>query len=150
MSVAIAAASVFGKGYKVPEYSVSGAGSGVQGTYIVEVSVVTGDKNLSDHDLKLAAVHGVLFRGFSDLTSGASQKPLAGGIENEAENASYYEEFFGKKGKAADFADIVPSSRGIMKSGKKHKVWATVAVRKDALRKYLENAGVVKKLDSYF
>ncbi|MBS7396611.1 MAG: hypothetical protein KIG35_08035, partial [Prevotellamassilia sp.] len=53
------------------EYDITSAGSGVQGTYLVKVYVNSKKKDLVDADLKYAAVHGVLFRGFS----GSNGKP---------------------------------------------------------------------------
>ena len=67
----------------VNDYNIEGAGTGTQGTYLVKVTVITKDKKVSDDAIKRAAVHGVLFRGFTDTTVRRTQKPLAGSIANE-------------------------------------------------------------------
>ena len=54
---------------KMPQYDITGAGSGTEGTILVKVYVY-GSK-VSDQDLKRAAVHGVVFRGCSGNQSGA-------------------------------------------------------------------------------
>ena len=134
----------------VPAYEITGAGTGTQGTYLVEVTVTTKDKNVSDAALKRAAVNGVLFRGFSDPTSRKTQKPLAGSAANEAEHADFYKEFFSDSGTAANYANIVPGSRSMTKVDKNYRTKATVSVNKESLLKYLQEVGVVKGLNSIF
>ena len=51
------------KGDKIPQYDITGAGSGTEGTILVKVYVYS--KSVKDEDLKRAAVHGVVFRGCS-------------------------------------------------------------------------------------
>ena len=50
----------------VISYQVEGAGTGAQGTYLVKTTVVTKNKNISDELIGRSAVHGVLFKGFSN------------------------------------------------------------------------------------
>lgn len=135
---------------EIPPYEIKGGGTGTQGTYLVEVTVTTKDKNVSDDVLKRAAVHGVLFRGFSDTVSRKTQKPLAGSAANEAQHADFYKEFFSSNGNAASFANIVSGSRRIVKADKQYQVTAMVQVNKENLIKYLQDVGVVKGLNSIF
>lgn len=134
----------------MPPYEIQGAGTGTQGTYLVSLIVSTKDKNISDEVLKRAAVHGVLFRGFSDTVSRKTQKPLAGSAANEAEHADFYKEFFGDGGTSANYANVVPGSRGVTKSNKLYRVKVTISVNKESLLKYLQDVGVVKGLNSIF
>lgn len=127
-------------------YEIQGAGVGSQGTYLVKVTVITKDKKLPDADLKLAAVHGVLFRGFSGERG--SQKALAGSPTNEAQHADFYKDFF--KSGASAYAAIVPGSRQVVKSGKEYRVSCNVTVNKDQLYKDLVDAGVIKGLNAIF
>ena len=114
------------------------------------VMSMTKDKKISDQALKRAAVHGVLFRGFSNPAARQSQKPLAGGPANEAQHIDFYKEFFSEKGTAADYANLVPGSRSVKKVNKEYVVTATVTVNKETLAKYLQQMGVIRGLNSAF
>lgn len=136
---------------KLPEYQIAGAGIGSQGTYLVEVSVIVKDaKKVDESVLARCAVHGVLFKGFSSKENRQSQKPLAGSPAAESTHADYFSSFFKADGPATGYADVLSPSIKSVKTGKNHRVSATVSVNKDQLRKDLENAGVIKGLNSIF
>lgn len=136
---------------ELPEYSIVGAGTGAQGTYLVEVSALVSKADKADETvLARCAVHGVLFKGFAGKDSRQSQKPMAGGPAAEASHADYYSNFFKKDGPAADYASVVSPSVRRVKSGKKYRVTATVSVNKEQLSKDLEAAGVLRGLNSIF
>lgn len=134
----------------LPEYTIVGEGTGAQGTYLVSVTVTTKDKQISDAELVRCAVHGVLFRGFSNKDNRQSQKPLAGGPSVEASHPDFFNSFFADGGVYASYASVVNGSRKSMKSGKLYKVTCNVTVNKDALRQDLEKAGIIKGLNSAF
>lgn len=133
------------------EYEIVGAGSGTQGTYLVKVYVVS-KKSKPDADLlKKCAVHGVLFKGFSNKESRVSQKPLAGSVLVEQEHSDFFEPFFKDGGGYQNYADMVTPQYDIVKMEKKQfRIGATFSVSKEQLRKDLEKAGVIKKLGSGF
>ena len=58
------------------KYEIEGEGVGVQGTYLVKVTVIQKKSKLDIDVIKKCAVHGVLFKGFSSQTSRTRQKPL--------------------------------------------------------------------------
>lgn len=132
------------------KYEIEGAGTATDGNYLVKITLDTKDKNVEDDVLKRAAVHGVLFRGFSNTEKRQSQKPLAGSPANEAQHIDFYKEFFDDGGTASAYASIIGNSRSVMKSGKRYKVSAIVTVSKESLRKYLEEMGVIRGLNSAF
>lgn len=134
----------------IPQYEIIGAGTGSQGTYLVNVTVISNKNNPDNDIIKLAAVHGVLFKGFSNKDHRQMQKPLAGRVANEAQHADFYKNFFSESGNALDFASIVEGSRKVIKSGKKYRVTVTVSVNKEELRSYLESLGILKGLNSGF
>lgn len=134
----------------VPEYTITGAGTATQGNYLVKVTVVSKNKNVTDNQLCRAAVHGVLFRGFSNSEKRQSQKPLAGSAANEGQHADFYQDFFKEAGLSKNYASIVQGSRSMKKVDKMYHVTATVEVSKEALLKFLQEAGVVKGLNSAF
>ncbi|MBK6276177.1 MAG: hypothetical protein IPF58_16500 [Saprospirales bacterium] len=98
---------------------------------------------------KKNAVHGIVFKGFAG--SGQicpSQKALAPEVGVEDKHKDYFEKFFKDGGDYMKYVSV--SGDGIpqtIKVGKEYKIGIIVSVMKDALRKDLEVAGVIK---SYF
>ena len=135
------------KGDKMPEYDITGAGSGTEGTILVKVYVYS--KKATDQDLKRAAVHGVVFRGCSGNASGARQPAMAAPTA-ESDNAAFCEAFFATDGPCQNYATIVGGSYDRVKTQKGYKCGAILQVNKTALRKELEKAGVVRSLSSGF
>lgn len=133
--------------YTMPQYDIIGVGTGVQGTYLVKVTMTAKKPDkVSDADLTKCAVHGVLFRGFSGERQ--HQRPLAVSAANEQQHAGFYNEFFQQP--YLSYAVIEPTSRMVMKSGKEYKVSALVSVKKDQLRKDLTQQGILKGLTNGF
>lgn len=134
----------------IPQYELTGAGTGNQGTYLVNVTVVSKKNNPDDNIVKRAAVHGVLFKGFSSKEHRQMQKPLAGSANNEVQHIDFYNYFFSESGNALNYASIIGGSRKVIKSGKEYRVTVTVSVNKDELRSYLESLGILKGLNNGF
>ena len=132
---------------KTLQYDITGAGSGTEGTILVKVYVY--GKNVSDEQLKRAAVHGVVFRGCSGNESGARQPAMAP-PSAETDNATFCEEFFANDGQCQSFATIIAGSYDRVKTQKGYKFGAILQVNKTSLRKELEKAGVVRSLSSGF
>lgn len=135
------------KGEKMPQYDITGAGSGTEGTILVKVYVYA--KKVSDQDLKRAAVHGVVFRGCSGNESGARQPAMAAPTA-ETDNAAFCEEFFASDGQCQNFATVIAGSYDRVKTSKGYKQGAILQIDKTSLRKELEKAGVVRALSSGF
>lgn len=134
--------------YEIPTYDIEAAGSGVQGTYLVRVWVESKNGKVADDVLKLAAIHGVIFRGFAGTTSGApTARPMCSPTEEQTK-AEYFTALF--NGPYAAFATVVTGSYQRVKASKKYKVGAIVQVQKDELRRELEKSGIVKGLNSGF
>lgn len=149
--MALCCVSVVSAENELPEYQIQGAGTGAQGTYLVEVSVlVSKAKKADDSVIGRCAVHGVLFRGFTNKEMRQNQKPLAGSASVEASHADYFSNFFAEGGAASNYVEVVSSSRSVVKVGKKYKVTAKVTVNKEQLHKDLEDAGVIRGLNSIF
>ena len=143
LSVPVAA-----KGDKPLQYDVEAAGSGVQGTYLVRVWVYSKSGKISDEDIKKAAVHGVIFRGFNGGQGAPSQRPIATSIALEEEKAEYFKVFFTSA--YLQYANVVSGSYQRVKASKEYKIGAIVQVNKDNLRRELEQAGIVKELSNGF
>lgn len=135
------------KSDKMPQYDITGAGSGTEGTVLVKVYVYS--KSVSDDDLKRAAVHGVVFRGCSGNASGARQPAMASPTA-ESDNAAFCAEFFAPNGQCVNFATVISGSYDRVKTQKGYKSGAILQVDKTSLRKELEKAGVIRSLSSGF
>lgn len=132
---------------EMPQYEITGAGSGTEGTVLVRVYVYV--KKAGDSELKRAAVHGVVFRSFVGNESGARQPAMAT-PEAEAEHADYCKAFFAASGACQGFATIIDGTYDRVKTAKGYKTGAVLRVDKTALRKELERAGVVRPLADGF
>ncbi len=146
----VCAFSMEAKDKAMPEYELVGNGTGAQGTYLITVSVISKKKDVSNAELARCAVHGVLFRGFANKDKRQSQKPLAGSPSVEASHPDFFNSFFAEGGPCASYVSEVSGSRQVIKAGKQYKVSATVTVNKDQLRRDLEDAGIIKGLNSAF
>ena len=136
------------KGYDPIKYDITSAGSGTQGTYLVKVYVYSKNAKVSDEQLKFAAIHGVLFRGFEGKPSAPA---LAGSADIEKQKADYFGAFFGEEGAFAQYASVVTGSYERVKMSKGgYKVGAIVQVSKSKLQQELETAGVIHGLSSGF
>lgn len=125
-------------------YEIACAGTGIQGTYLVEVTSYGKTVDAALAQMKKDAVHGVLFRG---LTGKCTQKPLAGRAEVENEHKVFFDKFFGKSGDYAQYVVDDPNVAMVpVKIGKQYKVTKVVSVKKDMLRRDLEKAGIIKVL----
>ena len=142
--VVLSVASVAGKSKF--SYEIMGAGSGLEGTCLVKVYVYG---NASDAELKKAAVHGVIFRGYSGTMSGASQPPMAS-PQVEETHREFFEAFMDEKGGCQNYASIVPGSYDRVKTAKGRKTGAVVQVMRTSLRQDLEKQGVINSLSSGF
>lgn len=131
-------------------YDIVSAGSGTQGTYLVKVYVYSMSSSVSDSDIKHAAVHGVIFRGFNGTQGNPSQRPMAQSVTVEQEKSDYFNAFFGKEGAYLHFATVISGSYERIKTGKEYKVGAVVQVNKDNLRRELEQSGIIKSLSNGF
>lgn len=120
--------------YVMPDYTIEGAGTGVQGSYLVKITM-TGKKaeDIKNEDLAKCAVHGILFRGFKGERQ--HQRPLASSARNEQQHADFYNDFFQRQYQS--YASTMSDSRTLLRVGKDIQVSALVSVMKDQLRKDL-------------
>lgn len=134
------------------DYEISCAGNAVQGNYLISVSYKSKSKKPDDTKLRLAAIHGVIFRGITSSNSGCkSQKPLVKDLSAEQDHADFFEMFFNDKaGRAVSFANVQLGSYQVVKVKGGYRITAVVTVSKDQLRKHLEDAGIIKSLSSGF
>ena len=135
-------------------YEIQCAGVGQDGTYLVKVWSYSKRGEVAIEQAKKNAVHGVIFKGFLGLEGCSSQKAIATDPNIETEKKEFFETFFEDGGKYMKYVTV--SSDGLIsaddrkKVGKEYKIGVVVSVMKDALRKELEVAGVIRSLSSGF
>lgn len=131
-------------------YDIEGVNTGTQGNFLVKVYIYTNKREatIDIEQLKYAAVHGVLFRGFSG-NGFANQKALAR-PEIEKQKADFFNAFW-NNGDYLQFASVINAVADRVKiSSKEYKIGAIVSVSKESLRKTLESAGIIRGLNSGF
>lgn len=135
----------------VKDYQISGAGMTSQNAQQVEITIITKSKSsVSDADLEKAAVHGILFRDYDDVTNSgfgsvASHKALMRDATSYAQFKDFFDPFF-NNGDYKDYVQVVDSSRRVVKAGKDWKVSAIVRVNTAQLKSMLKKQGMLKDL----
>jgi len=104
---------------------------------------------------KKNAVHGIIFRGYEGIKKGVqNQRPLTRNSNLEQEKEAFFKDFFATGGKYMKFVSLTNdgavAAGDRIKVGKEYKIGLIVSVRKDALRKDLEQAGIIKGLNTGF
>lgn len=136
-------------------YEVECAGIGKDGMYLIKVWSYSKNPKVAVTQAKKNAIHGVIFKGFSGGGQGCtSQRPLASSPGIEEEKADFFDPFFEEGGKfmkyVSESGDGNVDAGDRVKVGKEYKIGVLVSVSKDALRKDLEAAGIIKGLTSGF
>lgn len=133
-------------------------GQAVQGSVLVKVWSYSKDRNIAITQAGKNAVHGVLFKGVSALNNEyarvPAQRAIVTDVNAESEYADYFKTFFQDGGKYMKYVNFVnngvPAPGDIINVGKQYKIGVRVSVSKDALRKEMEAAGIVKSLGAGF
>lgn len=131
-------------------YDVECAGNGATGTYLVKVWSYSRKQQVAYDQACKNAVHGVIFKGYSGSNGCVSQPALARQAGVEMEYEDFFKHFFADNGDYRKYASAVNGTDEVLKVGKEYKVGVVVSVKKDELRKALEEAGVIKGLNYGF
>lgn len=129
-------------------YEMTCLGVGSEGSNLLKVYSYGKNYDKAVKQAKYDAVHGILFKGIVG-SNGCANQPAMVKPQEQVANQAFFDEFF-KKGEYLRFVNI--SNDGSicatdrLKVGSMYKIGVTVSVQKDALRKYLEQAGVIKPL----
>jgi hypothetical protein len=145
-----AAFSVDAKNPKASRYDIECAGEGTQGTYLVKVWVYAKSAKFTSNELKYYAVHGVIFKGYAGKSGVCGSQRAMATPALEHERADYFDAFFNNDKAYNRYATEVNGSVERVKVGKEYKYGMIVSVNKDALRKDLESAGVLRGLSGGF
>lgn len=136
-------------GKLIPEYQIEGAGTGNMATSLVQVTIISKNKDFHEHEFGRCAIHGILFRGYSDANSSytsSSHSAIMGSPMAEAQHADFFKSFFDSM--YAGYVQVQGDTRRVVKVGKEYKTSVTVAVSVSQLKKDLEKAGILKSLKS--
>jgi hypothetical protein len=138
------------------QYEIEPAiGQASQGAILVKVWSYSRNKDVAMEQAAKNAVHGVLFKGVAALSNRYQpQRPIVTDLNAEQSHSGYFKSFFADRGKYMKYVNFVnngiPAPGDIIKVGKEYKVGVSVSVAKDALRKEMEAAGIVKALGAGF
>jgi hypothetical protein len=134
-------------------YEIEGVSVGSQGTYLVKVWSYSKKPTVAINQAKKNAVHGIVFKGFTGKPGVPGQKALATPAV-EQEKQEFFDNFFADNGNFLKFVsesgDGSVAAEDRMKVGKKYKIGVVVSVNVGALRKELEDAGIIKGLGAGF
>ena len=129
-------------------YEMTCLGEGTEGSNLLKVYSYGKTYDKSVEQAKHDAVHGILFKGIVG-SNGCANQPAMVKPQEQVANQAFFDDFF-KKGEYLRFVNISNdgsvSGADRLKVGNMYKIGVTVSVQKDALRKYLEQAGVIKPL----
>jgi hypothetical protein len=135
-------------------YEIEAVGTGTQGSYLIKVWSYSKKPVVAIEQAKKNAVHGIIFRGFVGISRVPGQNPLTNNTNLEIEQEEFFKNFFAEGGKYMKFVNlsndgtIAPEDR--LKVGKEFKIGVIVSVNAAGLRSDLENAGIIRSLNSGF
>lgn len=131
-------------------YEIQPVAEGKQGTYKVKVWSFSKKKEVAQEQSKKNAVHGILFKGYAPAGRIHGQNPIVSDPSVQAEHADFFRSFFATGGDYMRFVSLTSNVPEYIKVGKEYKVGLIVTVQKDALRKYLEDNGIIRALNAGF
>lgn len=134
-------------------YELETQATGLQSTKVVKIWSFSKDPKIAQRQAPKNAVHGIIFRGApGNKTTRVTQiLPLVTDSSVESKNADFFDAFFADGGDFMRYVTVTSGVNDIQKIEKKmYKVGVVVTVQYDALRKMLEEKGIVRKLNSGF
>lgn len=135
-------------------YEIEGVGEGREGTYLVKIWSYSRKPNVAIEQAKKNAVHAIIFQGYIGGSRISSQPPLVSDPGIEDSKSDFFDPFFDDGGYYMKYVSVSNdgsvSAEDRLKVNKEYKIGVIVSVRKDLLRKDLENAGIIKSFSSGF
>lgn len=137
-------------------YEIQTVAKNSNGNYLLKVWSYSKSTFVAEEQAKKNAIHAMVFQGAPANKDKriANLRPLLQDPAAEATHKEFFDEFFAETGEYKRFARM--SNNGfadIIKYGKKDKkyrVGVVVMVETAALRKYLEQSGIIKSLNQGF
>lgn len=124
-------------------------GQASNGSALVRVWTYSKKAQVASDQSAKNAIHGILFKGYPDSNDGVrivGRAPMIADPAVEAQNAEYFNNFFKDGGLYQRYVSFIGNGvpDQILKVGKEYKVGIIVVVQLDALRKRLEDDGIIK------
>ena len=137
-------------------YEVETVGKNSNGSYLLKVWSYSKSTFVAEEQAKKNAIHALVFQGAprNDVKRIDGMKALVQDPMLESQHEDFFKEFFKEGGEYKRFARL--SNNGfadVIQYGKKdmkYKVGVVVMVETNALRKYLEQCGIIKSLSHGF
>ena len=134
-------------------YEIACLGVGLDGTKLLKVWGYGKKVDNAIYDAKRTAVAAVIFRGVP-AGNGAAPTPSILPIEGYEQHLDFFDEFFKDGGMYLSFINLTtdgtPGGSDNIKMSHGYKVAVSASVNFNALRKYLEEKGVAKRMDAGF
>lgn len=133
-----------------PETSIISVGT--DGTKMIKAWGEGEDAEKAERNAKRNAINAAIFHGFAAGGGSSKVGPIVRESDADTKNKAFFDEFFKNGGMWVKYVTPkgVPSGKDRLKTDKGYKVAVKVQVSFDALRKYLEEKGVARALDSGF
>lgn len=134
-------------------YELACLGVGQDGTKLLKVWGYGKKVDNAIYDAKRTAVAAVIFRGVPG-GNGAAPTPSILPVDGYDKNMDFFDEFFKDGGMYLSFVNLTtdgtPGGSDNVKMSHGYKVAVSASINFNALRKYLEDKGVSKKMDAGF
>ena len=133
-------------------------GQATQGSILVKVWSYSKNKEIAQTHAARNAIHGILFKGVAAMNNEdirvPAQRPMITDVDAEAKHEAFFKQFFADGGKYMKYVNFVnngiPAPGDIIRVQNQYKIGVRVSVAKDALRKEMEAAGIIKPLGAGF
>lgn len=135
------------------KYDIETEALGMQNNKVIRVWSYSKDINVARLQATKNAIHGIIFKGAPGNTNKrvAPVLALVTSFETREKFKSFFDSFFADGGDYRMYAVTTDISDSVVKIDKRmYKVGVVVNIQYDALRKMLEERGIVKKLSYGF
>ncbi len=134
-------------------YEVQSLGVGQDGTKLLKVWGYGKKPDDAVYEAKRNAITAVIFRGIP-AGNGAAATPAILSVDGYEKNTDFFDKFFEAGGMYLSFVnsttDGIPGGADRIRMKKGYKVGLSASVNYNALRTYLEEQGIAKKMDAGF
>ena len=134
-------------------YEIQSLGVGQDGTKLLKVWGYGKKPQDALFEAKKNTVAAVIFRGIPAGNGAASTPPILS-VDGYEKHMDFFDDFFKAGGMYLSFVNVttdgIPGGADRVKMKKGYKVNLSASVNHTALRKYLEEKGIAKKMDAGF
>lgn len=129
-------------------------GVGQDGTKLVKVWAEAKEPRLAINKAEKNAISAALFKGIPPGNGAAETPAVFSDPDAYEKHKAFFDEFFQTGGKYLQFVNVtndgMPGGKDRIKMEKGYKVAVKASIAYNRLREYMEDKGLVKRLDSGF